>query len=135
MAKVNGTLIVMQIGGYTIAGQLTSSLDFNVDMLDATTKDSAGSKEYVAGEDDTKINVTGLYDPAAATGAEEMIAVLFAKQPVAWKHGQTSVGGTYWEGDGLINHVGITGDKNVLSNYSIDIQNTGTPTQHAIIGS
>lgn len=135
MAKIDGKLIVLQIGGYTVTGQTTGSINFSADMLDATTKDSAGWKEFVAGEKNATISVGGLYDPAASTGAEEIIAYLFVGSALTWKFGQLTAGSTYWEGSGLITSININGDKNTLSAYTVEIQNTGTPVQHAVIGS
>jgi len=102
MAKIDGKLIVLQLGGYTVVGQTTGSINFAADMLDATTKDSAGWKEFVAGEKNSNISVGGLYDPAAATGAEEIIAYLVAGNSLTWRFGQTTAGSTYWTGSGLI---------------------------------
>jgi len=135
MAKIDGKLIVLQLGGYTVVGQTTGSINFAADMLDATTKDSAGWKEFVAGEKNATISVGGLYDPAAATGAEEIIAYLFVGSSLTWKFGQLTAGSTYWNGNGLIVSINIQGDKNTLSSYTVEIQNTGTPNQNAVIGS
>jgi len=135
MAKIDGKLMVLQIEGVTIVGRTTGSINFSADMLDATTADSAGWKEFVAGEKNATISVGGLYDPAAAEGVEEAIAYLVAGTQLTWKYGQTAAGASYWTGEGLITTVSIQGDKNTLTSYTIEIQNTGTPTQSAVIGS
>jgi len=135
MAKIDGRLMVLQFGAVAVAGRTTGSINFTADMLDATTADSAGWKEFLGGEKNATISVGGLYDPAAAEGAEEAIAYLFVGSTVVWRYGQTTAGGSYWTGNGKISSVSIQGDKNTLTSYTIEIQNTGTPTQNAIIGS
>ena len=135
MAKIDGKLMVMQIDGVTIAGQTTGSMSTNADMLDATTKDSAGWKEFLPGEKNVTFSVGGLYDPAAAEGSEEALAYLYEGAVLTWRWGQTTSGGSYWTGSGYISSIDINGDKNTLSSYTIQIQNTGTPTQQAVLGS
>lgn len=135
MAKIDGKLIVLQFGGVTVAGQTTGSINFSADMLDATTKDSAGWKEFLAGEKNATISVGGLYDPAAAEGAEEIIAYLFVGSALTWRFGQLTAGGSYWTGSGVITSISIQADKNTLSAYTVEVQNTGTPVQNAVIGS
>jgi len=135
MAEVDGRLMVLQFDNVAIVGRTTGSMNTTADMLDATTADSQGWKEFVAGEKNLNLSVGGLYDPDAAEGVSEAWANLTQGNTFTWKYGQTAAGQTYWTGTGLISSVNIQGDKNTLTSYSIEIQNTGTPTETVVSGS
>ena len=135
MAEIDGKLMALQFDNVAIVGRTTGSMNSTADMLDATTADSAGWKEFVAGEKNLNLSVGGLYDPEAAEGVSEAIANLWQGNVFTWKYGQTTAGGTYWTGSGLISSVAIQGDKNTLTSYTIEVQNTGTPTEEIVSGS
>jgi len=135
MAEVDGKLMVLQFDNVAIVGRTTGSMNSTADMLDATTADSAGWKEFVAGEKNLTLSVGGLYDPDAAEGVSEALANLWQGNTLTWKFGQTGTGQTYWTGTGLLSSVSIQGDKNTLTSYSIEIQNTGTPEELTVSGS
>lgn len=135
MAKVDGKLMVLQFENVAIVGRTTGSMNMTADMLDATTADSAGWKEFVAGEKNATLSVGGLYDPDAAEGTSEAIAAMIAGTYLTWKYGQTGAGQTYWTGEGLITSVSIQGDKNTLTSYTVEIQNTGAVTENVVSGS
>ena len=135
MAKLDGKDIVLKFEGVTLVGRTTGSINFTADMLDATTADSAGWKEFLAGEKNATLSIGGLYDPDAAEGATDAIDYLFAGTQLTWYYGETSLGGTYYTGEALISSVSIQGDKNTVASYSIEIQNTGTPSVATVSGS
>lgn len=125
MAKLDGKDMILKIGTTVIAGRTTGSINFTADMLDATTADSVNFKEFIAGEKNATLSVGGLYDPAAAEGADEAVAYLIAGTSVTWYYGGVVAGQHYWTGSALISSVSIQGDKNTLSAYTIELQNTG----------
>lgn len=127
--------MVLQFDNVAIVGRTTGSMSSTADMLDATTADSAGWKEFVSGEKNLNLTVGGLYDPEAAEGVSEALANMWQGNTLTWKYGQTTTGGTYWTGTGLISSVSIQGDKNTLTSYSIEIQNTGEPEELTVSGS
>jgi len=133
--KLDGKEIVLKIGGVLLVGRTTGSINFSADMLDATTADSGGWKEFISGEKNATISIGGLYDPEAAEGAEEAIGYLKSGAELIWYYGQTTPGGTYHTGDGLIASVSIQGDKNALASYSIELQNTGQPSVNTVAAS
>lgn len=135
MAKLDGKDIVLQFENITLVGRTTGSINFTADMLDATTADSAGWKEFISGEKNATLSVGGLYDPEAAEGADDAIGYLIAGTQLTWKYGQTTSGGTYYTGEALISSVTIQGDKNTVASYTIEIQNTGTVTPATVAGS
>ena len=135
MATKDGKKFVLKLGGTAIVGRTTGNIQFDADMLDATTADSVKFKEFIAGEANCTLQVGGLYDPEAAEGASEAIAYLKAGTELTWYWGEITAASTYWEGQGLISSVSIAGDKNSLASYSISIQNTGDPEEKTVAGS
>ena len=79
MAVTNGTSVLLEVGGVTVNGTTSHDMSIITDMIDVTTKDSNGSKEYIAGEDDGTISVEGKYDPAATYGFSQLFAAQLAK--------------------------------------------------------
>jgi TP901-1 family phage major tail protein len=133
MSKVNGSEILLLFGSTAIVGQRDSTLSMAADMLDATTKDSTGkSKEYIVGENGGTISVSGLYDPAAAEGVSEAIGYLKAGTSLTWKFGETGSGETYWTGSGYLSSVDLSGPRNDLASYSINVQITGAVTEGTV---
>lgn len=129
MAKLDGVEIFLKIGTEILVGQTTGDMNLTADMIDCTSKDSGGDKEYLAGERDATINVDALYDPAAAQGFSDAFTVLKTGTAITWSWGQTGSSETFWTGSGYISSVTINGPKNEASSYSLTIQNSGPVTE------
>ena len=133
MAKKDGRVIALQFDAVTLVGRTTSSLSASADMLDATTADSAGWKEYITGEKGATISVGALYDPEAAEGFSQALLNLTAGTQVAFKWGDVVTGGKYIEGNALVNSVDINGDKNTMMAYTISLQVTGIFEEKTVV--
>lgn len=132
---LDGKTLVLKLGGALVTAQLTGSLTFTADALDATTKDSNGWKEFISGERNANIEVTGLYEPAGAENVSEAVGYIFDGSEITWYFGGTTAGDTYWTGSGIITNVAIQGDKSALSSYSFSIQNSGAPQELTVSAS
>ena len=73
---VNGTLISIfkDVSGTLkkIANATSNSLDISKDMIDVTSKDSAGAKEFIAGEYGYTLNVEAIFEDDSSVGASQM---------------------------------------------------------------
>jgi predicted secreted protein len=73
---VNGTLISIykDVSGTLkkIANATSNSLDISKDMIDVTSKDSAGAKEFIAGEYGYTLNVEAIFEDDASVGASQI---------------------------------------------------------------
>ena len=73
---VNGTLISIfkDVSGTLkkIANATSNSLDISKDMIDVTSKDSAGAKEFIAGEYGYTLNVEAIFEDDSSVGAGQM---------------------------------------------------------------
>ena len=72
---VNGTLISIykDVAGSLkkIANATSHSIDISKDMIDVTSKDSAGAKEFIAGEYGYTLNVEAIFEDDASVGASQ----------------------------------------------------------------
>ena len=72
---VNGTLISIykDVSGSLkkIANATSHSFDVSKDMIDVTSKDSAGAKEFIAGEYGYTLNVEAIFEDDASVGATQ----------------------------------------------------------------
>jgi TP901-1 family phage major tail protein len=72
---VNGTLISIykDVSGTLkkIANATSHSFDVSKDMIDVTSKDSAGAKEFIAGEYGYTLNVEAIFEDDASVGATQ----------------------------------------------------------------
>lgn len=72
MGKLNGTSMLVIVDGVTLAGTKSFTLDINVDLPDATTKDSDGWAENIHGLRSWSVSFDGLYDPTLTYNSEEV---------------------------------------------------------------
>ena len=72
---VNGTLIAIykDVAGTLkkIANATSNSIDISKDMIDVTSKDSAGAKEFIAGEYGYTLNVEAIFEDYSSVGASQ----------------------------------------------------------------
>jgi TP901-1 family phage major tail protein len=72
---VNGTLISIykDVSGTKtkIANATSHSFDVSKDMIDVTSKDSAGAKEFIAGEYGYTLNVECIFEDDSSVGATQ----------------------------------------------------------------
>ena len=76
--KFNGTLLKVQIGGTDISHTKDASLSMSSDMIETTTKDSSGFKEYIPGEKGGEITCSGLWAFDATYGVDELVTAQLA---------------------------------------------------------
>lgn len=123
MSVQNGDVVILQIGGVQLGALVSNSQNMTADMLDKTNKDDPGIKQFDAGEDGWGLSVEALWDPAAGEGFSEALGYLKAGTEITVLHG---VSGTEtFTGTGLISSIDVSGPKNEISSYSLEIQGTG----------
>ena len=136
----NGTLIAIY---KDISGTLTkianaTSNDFTItkDMIETTNKDSAGAKEYIAGEYGYTLSVEGMFEEDASVGAgiswKEMITDLLAGTSVTIVMTSNVTGDLKLSGSALFNDLKLTAPQNAVSTFTASIQGTGALTVSVI---
>lgn len=127
-------MLVLEIGGTQLGALLSNSFNASADMLDATTKDSSGAKEYVGGEYGWGMSFEALYDPDATEGFSEALGYIKGGTSLDAYWGETAAGGVYFNGSGLLSSVDLSGQKNEMASYSGEIQGSGAITEGAATG-
>lgn len=136
----NGTLIAIY---KDISGTLTkianaTSNDFTItkDMIETTNKDSAGAKEYIAGEYGFTMSVEGMFEEDASVGAliswKEMITDLLAGTIVTIVMTSNVTGDIKLSGSALFNDLKLTAPQNAVSTFTASIQGTSALTVSVI---
>jgi hypothetical protein len=123
MSVKNGDVVILQFGGVQLGAIITNSQNMSADMLDKSNKDTPGIKQYDSGESGWGLSVEALFDPAAGEGFSEALGYLKAGTQLTVLHGDPSTG--YWTGSAMIASIDLSGPKNEISSYSLEIQGTG----------
>jgi len=129
----NGTNLILSViaDGGTLAavGHTTScTISLTNDMADATTKDSSGFSESIAGLISGEISFDGLMDYTDSNGGTELAGFLLGRTKVDFSYGTTATGDTVYSGEGFLTGLEITGEMESAVSYSGTIQITGTIT-------
>ena len=136
----NGTLIAIY---KAVSGTLTkianaTSNDFTItkDMIETTNKDSAGAKEYIAGEYGYTMSVEGMFEEDGSVGAliswKEIITDLLAGTSVTIVMTSNVSGDLKLSGSALFNDLKLTAPQNAVSTFTASIQGTGALTVSTI---
>jgi predicted secreted protein len=136
----NGTLIAIY---KDISGTLTkianaTSNDFTItkDMIETTNKDSAGAKEYIAGEYGYTMSVEGMFEEDGSVGAliswKEIITDLLAGTSVTIVMTSNVTGDLKLSGSAFFNDLKLTAPQNAVSTFTASIQGTGALTVSTI---
>lgn len=126
MAVENGTDVLLQVGGTVVNATTNHDLNISVDMIDVTTKDSNGSKEYIAGEDDATITLEGLYDPAATYSWSNLFAAITGKASATLTFGLQDSGDKAYRFAGFVQNLTLSGPKNEAGSWTAEVQKTGS---------
>ena len=119
----NGTLIsiykVIATVNTKIANATSNDFTITKDMIETTNKDSAGAKEYIAGEYGYTMSVEGMFEEDASVGAL-----------ISWKEIMTDLmAGTEIT---IVMTSALTGEltapQNAVSTFTASIQGTGALT-------
>ena len=134
MALINGTNLVIKVGGVPIMKATTASLELSVDMPDATTKDSQGWAEFFAGVRSFTLSSDGLIDYATSASVEtdELVGMLIARSPVAIEFATSTAGDMKLSGSAYVSSISQTADMESPSGWSVTFQGTGALTQGTV---
>jgi predicted secreted protein len=73
MAAVNGTLILVNDDGTAFAATTSATLNIEMDLPDASTKDSAGWAEHIQGQKSWSVDLDGIADFETSTGTVDIL--------------------------------------------------------------
>jgi predicted secreted protein len=125
----NGTNLILKIEDTALGHTTSCSMSFNADLPEATTKDSGGFQEVIAGIKSGEISFDGLvaYDDSA--NAIELADYLLAGTQVTAVFGTAVTGDAVYTAEGLLSNVEISAEMESPVSYSGSITTTGAVTK------
>jgi predicted secreted protein len=125
----NGTNLILKIEDTALGHTTSCSMTFNADLPEATTKDSGGFQEVIAGLKSGEISFDGLvaYDDTA--NAIELADYLIAGTQLTCVFGTAASGDDVYTVEGFLSSVEMTAEMEAPVSYSGSITTTGSITK------
>lgn len=126
----NGTNLLLKFAAdagtpVTIGHSTSCSLSLSNDLPEATTKDSAGYQEVIAGVKSGEISFEGLVAYDDANNAIEAADLLLARTKLDWSFGTAESGDDVYSGEGFLSSVEMSAEMESPVSYSGSITVTG----------
>lgn len=125
----NGTNLVLQVEGNEIGHTTSCSLSLSNDLPEATTKDSNGYAEHIAGVISGEISFDGLVAYDDTTNAIQLNDFINARTQITCVFGTTVTGDAIYTAEGFLNNVETTAEMESPVSYSGSITLTGAITK------
>ena len=129
MAVVNGTNLIITLGGTAIANAQEVSLSLNHDVIDVTTKDSAGNRELIPGQKSGSMSCSGLQEFSGSNGIKALTATFNTGAAVALVFDQVATSGETFSANGILTSLEISGGTDDAPTYSASFELTGAITK------
>lgn len=125
----NGTNLIITVEGATVGHTTSCTLSLSNDLPEATTKDSSGFQEVIAGVMSGEISFEGLvaYDDSA--NAIEMADYLLARTQLTCVFGTAVSGDDVYTAEGFLSSVEMSAEAESPVSYSGSITLTGSITK------
>ena len=125
----NGTNLILKIENNTLGHTTSCSLSLSNDLPEATTKDSSGFSESIAGVMSGEISFDGLvaYDDTA--NAIELADYLLARTQLTCVFGTAVTGDDVYTAEGFLSSVEMSAEMESAVTYSGSITLTGAITK------
>ena len=121
----NGTNLLLKIEGTTVGHTTSCSLSLSMDTPEATTKDSAGFSEYIAGVKGGEISFEGLIAYDDSSNAIQMADFLIARTQLTCIFGTTESGDAIYTAEAFLTSVEMSGEMEAATTYSGSLTVTG----------
>ena len=131
MAVEKGYDVRMSVAGTLVNGTTQHSIDETIEMLDATTQDSSGNMEYLAGERGGTAGFEMKVDATDTYGVTNIRTAMATKAAVAIVMGEgvTSTGGRLLSFNAFINSLSESAPKGDIVTASVGLQITAGVTE------
>ena len=127
--KVKGRALLLYVNGNAITHSKSADLTINSNMIESTTKDSAGWQEYEdAGNKGANLSTDALMALDATYGVSEIFTLLAAGTTVTWRYSTNVSGDKYFTGSAKVMSLNISADDGAIVQYSINLNVTGPVT-------
>jgi len=125
----NGTNLILTVEGTTLGHTTSCSLSLSNDLPEATTKDSSGFQEVIAGVISGEISFDGLVDYSDTANAIEMADYLLARTQITCVFGTAITGDDVYTAEGFLSSVEQSAEMESPVSYSGSITLTGAITK------
>ena len=134
MAVFNGTNLLLKVAQdgsspVTIGHTTSASMSLSLDTPEATTKDSSGYSEFIAGVRSGEISFEGLVNHGATNASDEMSDFLLNRTEIDWTFSTGTTGDEIYSGGGFISSLEISAEMESPVSYSGTITITGAIAQ------
>lgn len=130
--KFNGTDILVYVDGVAVAHATSHSLNVNADMIDATTKSSAGWKDILPGLRDWSIDCEGLVAYDAAEGFSEAFADINSRTQVVVKFSTEETGDKRYTGNAYVSSLSASAPLEDVVTYSLSFTGDGALSEETV---
>jgi len=128
MAKFNGTLMSITIGGTAIELNTSVSLTVNTAEVECTNKDSGGYKEFIPGTKDWNASGTSYVDYSATEGLDEALAAWAAGTQVAMVFTTGVTGDSKASGSAYFTNIEQSGELDGVAEWTFSLGGSGALT-------
>lgn len=128
MAKFNGTLLSITIGGTAIELNTSVSMSLNSAEVECTNKDSSGFKEMLMGTKDFSMSGTSYIDYSATEGLDEARAAWLAGTAVTAVFTTGVSGDSTASGSAFFTNIEETGELDGVAEWTFTLGGTGALT-------
>lgn len=122
---INGTDLLLYVGGVAVAGATTHSLTLNSETRDTTNKDTAKWRTVLGGRLTWGLSGSGMFAFDATYGYKELMALLIAGTPVVLKFSTEVAGNSHWSGEAILTKCDIEAPDGQNTTYSYEFVGYG----------
>ena len=127
----NGTNLLLSVEGNTLGHTTSCSLSLSNDLPEATTKDSNGFQEVIAGVISGELSFDGLVDYSDTTNSIALADYLLARTQITCVFGTAETGDAIYTAEGYLSSVEQSAEMESPVSYSGSITLTGAITKSA----
>lgn len=129
--NINGTNILIYVGGSAIACTTSASISMSMSTIDVSCKGSGGWAEKIAGQKEWSMSGEGLTQFDAAYGFVDLVSVWKNRTAVTVRFSTNVTGDEYFEGTAYITSLSEDAPNEDVVTYSFELEGSGelnTPT-------
>ena len=125
MSKINGTSLIVKLGGVVIGSSTSCTLNLNQDLPSVANKGSQGWDEVIAGAKDWSVDCDGLVDFADTLNMGDLAGGLIAGTQYVLEFTTSTTGHDYFYGNVLIASISATADTEQPVTFSASFKGNG----------
>ena len=128
MAVINGSSLLIYVGGVAVAHTTSATLNLDMATIDISSKSSGGAQEVLGGQKSATLDFEALTDFASSGyGMDDLFSLWYNRTSITWSlaSGATSTTAPYFSGSGYITSLSLDAPMEDVSTFSGTITITG----------